>query len=103
MFALRHYRGGFREMFAGGRNHRHWTQFLSSKLKDALPHDHIGGPNGAPIMPSLPNVPSVRSPLARAAPASRAGAAYLTKLRYEASASISSGPSVLATRGIGEL
>jgi hypothetical protein len=30
------------------------------------------------------------------------GSSYLTKLRYEASASISSGPSVLATIGIGD-
>jgi len=29
-------------------------------------------------------------------------AVYLTKLRYEASASISFGPNVLATRGIGD-
>ena len=37
------------------RNHRHWTQFLSSKLKDALPPGHIGGPNGVPIMRIPPN------------------------------------------------
>ena len=37
------------------RNHRLQTQFLSSKLKDALPRGHIGGPNGARITQIPPN------------------------------------------------
>ena len=55
MFALRHYRGGLREMFAGGEITSDWTQFSNSKLKDALPHDHNGGPNGAPVMQIPPD------------------------------------------------
>lgn len=68
-------------MFAGERNHQHRTQFLNSKLKDALPRDHIGGPNGALITQIPPNARFGRitpKPDAQAARACRAGAAYLT-------------------------
>ena len=54
------------------RNHRHRTQFLSSKLKDALPRGHIGGPNAARIMQIPSRARFGQKPT---------GAAYLTKLR----------------------
>ncbi len=115
MFDLRHYRGSLPGRAISGNAQRRPAagpaQYSNSKLKDALPRQR------QPFRPRHHDANSARSNnrwFRNEVACHRAGAgeflpspkpraaAYLTKLRYEASASISSGPRWAATSGIGE-